>query len=229
MKKTVTFLLTLIFVTGVYAQQPASAAANEQTVKLASTADSSQYILGAYLGQFIASNGFVVNNANLFLKGMDDAMNKRDLLINPELVSKWIAEYQGKVAVERSIQLEKQLFESIKGKPGVGILPDGVCYTIVKTGAGLRPQPNDSVTLQVKGFLPDGSQFEDTYVKNKPYHVTPAGLIPGMNEVVQIMPEGSVWKLYIPSALAFGEKGLQGLIPPYSAVVYEVELVHVKR
>ena len=119
------------------------------------------------------------------------------------------------------------MFEKIKVQPGIGVLPSGVCYTIVKAGAGKRPQVNDSVQLHLKGFMADGKLFEDTYPKNNTYRTSPSGVIPGMKEILQIMPAGSLWRVYIPSSLAFADKGVTGLIPPYSALIYEVELLTV--
>ena len=227
MKKVTNICLIIFSAISISAQQPAKNKPAEEAVQLKTPADSNQYILGAYLGQYINSNGFVISNADLFIRGMNDAMGNKTLLVSAETVSKKMSEYQNRLSVERNVQLEKQLFAEIKAKNGIGILPSGVCYSVIKTGTGRRPQPTDSVTLQIKGFLPDGKLFEDSYQK-APYKVVPSGLIPGMNEAVQIMPAGSTWRLYVPSSLAFAEKGLPGIIPPYSAVIYEVELIEVK-
>jgi FKBP-type peptidyl-prolyl cis-trans isomerase len=197
-------------------------------MQLKSAADSNQYILGAYLGQYIRGNGFSVTNADLFIKGMNDGIANTNLLVDAQTINEKIGEMQGQLTQERNQAIEKQLFDAVKGKPGFGVLPSGVCYAIIKTGKGPRPVQTDSVQLQVKGYLPDGKLFEDTYSKKNPYKITPAGLIPGLSEAVQIMTEGSLWKVFIPSALAFGAKGVQGAVPAYSAVVFEVELVKVK-
>jgi len=197
-------------------------------VSLKTPSDSMQYILGAYLGQYIIYNGFVINNSELFFKALNDAINNKPLLVNSETISKKISEYQSIKVYERDSIQEKQLFESIRGKPGIGTLPSGVCYSIIKTGNGLRPLVTDSVELQVKGFLADGKQFEDTYAKNSPYKLTPAGLMPGLSEIIQIMPIGSLWRVYIPAAMAYGDKGITGLIPPRSAVIFEIELLGKK-
>ena len=109
------------------------------------------------------------------------------------------------------------------------MLPSGVAYVIMKAGTGIRPQLNDSVLIHVKGFLPDGNTFEDTYAKKAPLRVTPAGLIPGMSEALQIMPVGSTWRLIVPSALGYAERGVPGLIPAYSALIFEVELIDAAR
>lgn len=213
-------------------QQPKKPASNSQPaqaqVQLKTPTDSNQYILGAYLGQYIVSNGFSITNADLFIKGLNDAIGNSPLLVPAESINLKIAEYQNRLSVERSSLLEKQLFESLKNQAGLGMLPNGVYYSILKAGTGSRPLINDSIIINVKGYLPDGKLFEDTYQKKSPYRVVPAGLIPGMNEAIQIMPAGSTWRLFIPSSQAFGEKGLQGLIPPYSAVIFDVELIEVK-
>jgi FKBP-type peptidyl-prolyl cis-trans isomerase len=227
------FIVTfgLLFTIGLSAQQQVQKPGNasQVQVKLSTAADTMEYTLGAYLGQFISNNGFVISTPDIFIKGMDDAMQHKPMRVNADSIPKRISEYQAHIASERGNSEEKKLFESIKGKPGVGVLPSGVCYVIVKAGAGLMPQATDTVQLQVKAYLPDGKLFEDTYTKNMPYKITPGGLIAGLSEALQIMPVGSVWRVYIPSALAFAAKGVPGVVPPNSAVIFEVELVNIKK
>jgi FKBP-type peptidyl-prolyl cis-trans isomerase len=197
------------------------------TVKLTNAVDSSQYILGAYLGQYLNANGIAITKPDLFIKGMDDVLTGKKLLVNSDSVPKRMNEYMNQMVMERNRALEKQLFTNVKGQPGIGTLPDGVCYAIVKAGTGLRPLLTDSVSIHVKGYLPEGKIFEDTYAGNKPFKTTPATLIPGLKETLQIMPAGSLWRIYIPSALAYGDKGVAGAIPPYSAVVFDIELLNI--
>ncbi|MGB3946349.1 MAG: FKBP-type peptidyl-prolyl cis-trans isomerase [Bacteroidia bacterium] len=215
-----------VFSVSVYAQTPVVNTSGS-IKKLVGFQDSIQYILGAHIGQFIVNNGFSVTNPTLFKKGMDDAMLGKELLVNKDSVQALIKKYQSLNAVEQGKKTEKALFDALKTQPGIGVLPSGVCYTILKAGTGKRPQLNDSIQLHLKGFLPNNTLFEDTYPKNTPYKTSPSGVIAGMQEVLQIMPVGSLWRIYIPSALAFGAKGVDGLIPPYSALVYEVELLTV--
>ena len=200
----------------------------QETPKLTNNTDSTQYILGAYLGQYMQANGLAVTNANLFIKGMDDVLGGKPLMVPSDSIPKRMSEYLTLAAVERNKMLEKQLFDAVKGQPGVGTLPNGVCYVIVKAGEGVRPLPADSITMHVKGYLPEGLLFEDTYAKNTPLRSTPANLIPGLKDALQIMTAGSVWRVYIPSALAYADKGIPGVIPPYSAIVFDVELLTIK-
>jgi len=195
--------------------------------KLTTPQDSLQYTLGAYLGAWIINNGFTITNPEVFKKGMDDVLLNRTLLIDAASIAPKLDSYQKRLISQRSSQQERLLFENIKGKEGVGMLPSGVAYVTMKAGNGVRPQLNDSVLIHVKGFLPDGSIFEDTYAKNAPIRITPGGLIPGMGEALQIMPVGSTWRLFVPAALAYAERGVPGLIPAYSALIFEVELIEV--
>ncbi|MES2591284.1 MAG: FKBP-type peptidyl-prolyl cis-trans isomerase [Bacteroidota bacterium] len=226
MKKVLTIIAIVFFVSG-FAQKPQVTPSAQASGKLNSASDSLQYTLGAYLGQYIITNSFAITNPALFKKGMDDVMFGKPLLVNADSVASMMNNYQKLTAVDRGRQQEKALFDNVKKQPGIGVLPSGVCYTIVKSGTGKRPQINDSIQLHLKGFLATGQLFEDTYPKNTPYNTSPGNVIAGMREILQIMPAGSLWRVYIPSALAFGEKGVTGLIAPYSALIYEVELLNV--
>jgi FKBP-type peptidyl-prolyl cis-trans isomerase len=222
----------IMFSQGIIAQQQTQKTTTPQTkttpaVKLTNGADSTQYILGAYLGQYLVANGLSITKADLFIKGMDDVVTGKPLMVPADSIPKRMNEFLTVSNIERSRFLEKQLFDAVKGQPGVGSLPTGVCYVIVKAGTGPRPQVADSITAHVKGYLPDGRMFEDTYPKNTPLRSTPANLIPGLRETLQIMPEGSVWRIYIPATQGYAEKGVQGIIPPYSAIVFDVELIKV--
>lgn len=230
MNQTLKTILLLSLSTSLFAQKPNTPAVpatpTKPAVTITTLPDSVNYMLGAFLGQYIVNNGFSISNADLFLKGMDDVLNGRTLLVNQQIIPQWINNYRLLNLNQQNRLIEKQMFDSLRKTNGIGMLPSGVCYLIVKAGTGTRPQATDSVELQLKGYLPNGQLFEDTYTKKSAYRVTAAGLMPGLSEVLQIMPKGSVWRVYIPAALAFAEKGVDGLVPPSSAVVFEVELVN---
>jgi len=228
-RQSIIIFTALLFTISVFAQQKPTSQPTQtlEQVILTNETDSSQYILGAYLGQYLNANGLAITNANLFLRGMDDVLNNRELMVNADSIPRKMNEYLVKMNRERNQLLESQLFERVKGQPGVGILPNGVCYMISKPGTGARPQLTDSVEMHLKGYLPTGTLFEDTYSRETPLKTTPGNLIVGMREALQIMPAGSVWRIFIPSSLAYGEQGVQGVIPPYSAVVFDIELISV--
>ncbi len=224
------FILTCLaglIVSASIAQTRGAKSSAPAPIKLTTTNDSLQYTIGAYLGQWLLNNGFGVTKPEIFKRGMDDVLLSRSLQVNPNGIANRLDAYQKNLISQRSNQQEMLLFENIKGKPGVGMLPSGVAYFVMKNGTGIRPASGDSILLHVKGFLPDGKLFEDTYAKNVPMRATPRTFVPGMNEVLQIMPVGSTWRIFIPSSLAYAQNGVTGLIPPYSAVIFEVELLQV--
>ncbi|MGB4291721.1 MAG: FKBP-type peptidyl-prolyl cis-trans isomerase [Bacteroidales bacterium] len=198
-------------------------------ISLSNAIDSSQYIIGAFIGQYLKANNLPVTNIQLFNKGMQDVLSGQSLLVAADTIPKIVNAYLSQAVIERNKVLEKQLFEAVKSQPGVGVLPSGVCYVIARAGEGARPLVADTVTMHVKGYLPDGTLFEDTYTRNTPLKALPENLIPGLKEAVQIMQAGSVWRIYIPSALAYGEKGIPGIIPPFSALVFDVELLSINK
>ena len=221
----------LLFALSVSAQQQLAktVAAPQPATKLTSSADTLQYTLGAYLGQWMIKNGFTVSNQVLFKKGMDDVLQNKPLSVNDTTIVKRIAAFQLSTQNERSRLMEEQLFAALKGKAGVGALPDGVHYIVIKAGTGIRPTAKDSVVLNAIGMFPDGTTFEDTFKKKKPITTLTGTLIPGLNEAIQLMPEGSAWRIFLPSALAYGPAGLPNVIPSNTALVFDITLVQVKQ
>lgn len=196
-------------------------------VKLTSQNDSIQYAIGAYLAQWVNSNGFPINNPPLFLQGMDDIFRNQPRLIADSLVGKIVANYQEIAKRERIRKSESQLFASLKERPGIGIFPNGVYYFILTNGEGAHPARPDSVVLHLKGVTADGTPFEDTYLKKQPVITRVVDMIPGIAAVLPMMGVGSKWQLYIPSALAYGDK-TAGTISANSALIVDLELLEVR-
>jgi FKBP-type peptidyl-prolyl cis-trans isomerase len=230
--KTLTLSFAALLITiSISAQQQQVKPVNvtQTLIKLTSPSDTLQYTLGAFIGQWLVKNGFAINNPVLFKRGMDDVLQKKPLSVTDSTIVHRIAAYQLSMQNERSRQMEEQLFAALKGKPGVGALPDGVHYIVVKAGTGIRPTPKDSVVINAIGIFPDGTVFEDTFKKKKSITTLTGALIPGLNETMQLMPEGSVWRIFIPSALAYGPAGLPNVIPPNTALVFDITLMEVKK
>jgi FKBP-type peptidyl-prolyl cis-trans isomerase len=224
-------IAALLFAFSVSAQQQLAkpAAVPQNAVKLASSADTLQYTLGAFIGQWLGKNGFAVNNPALFQKGMNDVLLGKPLSVNDTTIVKRIAAYQLSTQNERNRQMEEQLFSALKGKAGVGALPDGVHYIVIKAGTGIRPTAKDSIVINAIGIFPDGKIFENTIEKKKPITTLTGTLIPGLNETLQLMPEGSSWRIFVPSALAYGPAGLANVIPSNTALVFDITLIQVKQ
>lgn len=227
--KTILILAALLLTLSITAQQTAKPTSVQNTpVKLASRADTLQYTLGAFIGQWMVKNGFAITNPVLFKRGMDDVLQKKKLAVTDSTIVPIVSAYQLSTLNARSRQMEEQLFAALKGKPGVGALPDGVHYIVVKMGTGVRPAAADTVVINAIGVFPDGTVFEDTFQKKKAITTLTGNLIPGLNEAIQLMPEGSVWRIFVPSVLAYGNAGLPNVIPPNTALVFDITLMEVK-
>ncbi len=214
----------------VHAQKPpVRTGSNLSPAKLNNTADSIQYTLGAFLALWISNNGFTLNTSSpLFLRAIDDILQNRTRAIPDSLITPNINAYAETMIKAKSAQQEKQLFAALKDKPGVGMFPNGMRYIVLKTGGGTRPSETDSITLHMVAKLADGTIVEDTYQSGKPFETKTNAFFPAFTEALGMMPAGSKWQLYLPAALAYGEKGT-ALIPPYSALVIEAELLSVRK
>jgi FKBP-type peptidyl-prolyl cis-trans isomerase len=113
-------------------------------------------------------------------------------------------------------------------KPGVSITPSGLQYEIIHQTEGPKPSATDMVTVHYEGRLIDGSIFDSSYERGEPAEFFLNEVIPGWTEGLQLMSEGSFYILYVPSELGYGQRGY-GPIPPYSALIFTVELIEIKR
>jgi len=114
-----------------------------------------------------------------------------------------------------------------KKNSGVQSLPDGLQYVVLTNGTGALPAASDMVTVNYRGMLLDGTEFDSSYKRGQPAQFPVSGVIRGWTEALLKMPVGSKWKLFIPSELAYGEQGNRG-IPPNSVLIFEVELLDAK-
>ena len=129
----------------------------------------------------------------------------------------------GAVAIEQG----QAFLEENKKGPGVVVLPSGLQYEIIKEGTGKKPKATDQVRCHYEGTLIDGTLFDSSIQRGEPAVFGVNQVIPGWVEALQLMPEGSKWKLYIPSELGYGARGAGEMIPPHSTLIFEVELLEV--
>lgn len=107
------------------------------------------------------------------------------------------------------------------------MLPSGLQYKVLKSGEGRKPGRTDKVKCHYEGTFPNGQKFDSSYDRDEPAVFGVNQVIAGWTEALQLMSEGSAWELYIPYNLAYGEAGAPGAIPPYSTLVFKVELIEV--
>jgi FKBP-type peptidyl-prolyl cis-trans isomerase FklB len=115
-----------------------------------------------------------------------------------------------------------------KSKEGVVTLPDGLQYKILNAGTGPKPVASDSVVCNYRGTLINGTEFDSSYKKGQPVTFPVSGVIKGWTEALQLMPVGSKWQLFIPSSLAYGERGAGADIGPDATLIFEVELLSIQ-
>ena len=112
-------------------------------------------------------------------------------------------------------------------KEGVKVLPSGLQYKVITEGKGRKPGRTDKVKCHYLGTFPNGTKFDSSYDRGEPAVFGVNQVIAGWTEALQLMGEGSKWELYIPYNLGYGEHGAPGAIPPYSTLVFTVELIEV--
>jgi len=115
-----------------------------------------------------------------------------------------------------------------KAKPGVVTLPDGLQYRVITAGSGLQPKANDTVTVNYAGRLINGTEFDSSYTRGQPASFPVSGVIPGWVEALQLMKTGATWELYVPAALAYGERGSPPNIGPNEMLIFKVNLISVQ-
>ena len=122
---------------------------------------------------------------------------------------------------------EKFLAENAK-KEGVVTLPSGVQYRVIKEGTGKIPADTSTVVMHYEGRLINDSVFDSSYKRNQPYSVRCNQNIKGFTEALTHMPQGSIWEVYIPQELAYGERQAGAMVQPFSALIFKIELLEVK-
>jgi len=114
-----------------------------------------------------------------------------------------------------------------KSKEGVKVLPDGLQYKVLTEGNGPKPTANDTVTVNYRGTLINGKEFDSSYKRGQPTSFPVGGVIKGWTEALQLMPVGSKWQLFIPADLAYGDRGAGSDIAPGDTLIFEVELLSI--
>jgi FKBP-type peptidyl-prolyl cis-trans isomerase FklB len=130
---------------------------------------------------------------------------------------------------DKNKQAGEKFLADNRGKPGVKELPNGLQYKVLKAGTGAKPAATDTVEVNYRGTLIDGTEFDSSYKRGQPATFPVNGVIKGWTQALQMMNEGSKWQLFIPADLAYGSRGAGGVIGPNATLVFEVELLKVKK
>ncbi len=199
--------------------------------------DKVSYALGLGIGQQLAQMGATDLNVDDFAQSIKDVLSGSELKVSHREAQQIVQEYfakkeqvlnaeraeAGKAAKEAG---EKYLAENAK-KEGVITLPSGLQYQVLKEGNGKKPTAKDSVKCHYEGFLIDGTVFDSSVQRGEPAVFGLQQVIAGWTEGLQLMSEGGKYRFFIPYRLAYGEGGAGQLIPPYAALIFDVELIEV--
>ena len=195
------------------------------------------YALGMNIGDTLRLQSVDVD-LSIFEQGLKDGFGGGKMLMTEEEARAVLSQLQQEVRAKAE-EKQKQLavtnktegdafLAANKSKEGVATLPDGLQYKILTPGNGAKPAATDTVTVNYRGTLIDGKEFDSSYKRGQPATFPVNGVIKGWTEALQLMPVGSKWQLFIPASLAYGEQQRGPDITPNSTLIFEVELLSIK-
>ena len=193
--------------------------------------DKLSYALGLGIGRQLSQMGAAEIVAEDFAQAIKDVLAGAELKVSngeaQTIVNKFFEEKQNAQAKSAKAEGENFLAENAK-KDGVVVLPSGLQYQVLKEGTGKQPKATDQVECHYEGTLINGQVFDSSYQRGQTATFGLNQVIAGWTEGVQLMKEGAKYRFFIPYNLAYGERGAGQSIPPYAALVFDVELVAVK-
>ena len=199
--------------------------------------DKASYSIGLELGTSLKKGKMDVNTDTL-LKGLKDGLSGAKPLLTEEQVKETMTALQkemmekqaaaSKEAGEKNAAAGEKFLAENKTKDGVKTTASGLQYKVLKEGTGAPPKETDTVVTNYKGTLLDGTEFDSSYKRNEPATFPVNRVIKGWTEALQLMKPGAKYQLYIPSALAYGDRGVGKDIGPNSTLIFEVELISIK-
>lgn len=208
-----------------------------QQVELKTLQDSVSYSIGVDIANNLKSQAVEINPDALG-RGLKDQFTGAELLLTEEQRAAALnafqqthMEAQMKKAHEAGEQHKKEgeeFLASNKKDKDVVTLPSGMQYKVITMGKGAKPKADQTVSVHYRGTLIDGTEFDSSHKRGEPATFQVGGVIKGWTEALLLMPVGSKWMLYIPSDLAYGERGAGGQIGPNATLIFEVELLSIK-
>ena len=187
-------------------------------VKLTTTEDSVSYSIGFLMAKNFVDQGWDFIKTDALAKAFSDVLNNKTLAIEEDKLKDILNTYMEKVENEQS--------EKAKD-PDVKTTESGLQYRIVKEGNGKKPADTSGVRVHYEGKLIDGTIFDSSFDNEEPVEFNVDGLIPGMTEALKLMSEGSEYIIYIPSDLGYGSYSPAEIIPAYSTLIFDLELIQV--
>jgi FKBP-type peptidyl-prolyl cis-trans isomerase FklB len=201
--------------------------------KFSSVEELVSYGIGRQMGQQLADNPFEGVSSAAVSQGLLDALNGVEMPYSNEEMQAAFGEINTRMQAKEAEQSkglaaagEAFLAENAK-KPGITVTASGLQYEVITQGTGAIPSSTSKVKTHYHGTLIDGTVFDSSVNRGQPIDFPVNGVISGWTEALQLMPVGSKWRLYIPHNLAYGERGAGASIKPYSALIFDVELIDI--
>lgn len=220
MKKAVLLLIVNIMIVSSFGQK---------TKYIKTTEDSLAYAIG--ISMYDGVKGLDLDlDLKIISKGMEAAEEEEGIFSTDEanaFIQEYMAELQNKKSEENKAAGVKFLEEN-KNAEGVVVTESGLQYIVLTEGAGAKPAASDKVKVHYTGYLLDGTKFDSSVDRGEPAVFGVGQVIKGWTEVLQLMPEGSKYKVFIPSDLAYGDRGAGADIKPGSVLVFEIELIEIQ-
>jgi len=227
------YLFIVLLAVGLFACQSST----QNKVQLKSSKDSVSYSIGMNIGNNLKSQ-MVDVDPNIVAQGIKDVLDSNKTLCTPEQAQEIIMTFQKQLMAKREESMKGQADKNIKEgqaflaenkkKDGIVSLPNGMQYKILTMGTGKKPKATDTVTVNYRGTLIDGKEFDSSFKRGEPATFPLNQVIKGWTEGLQLMPVGSKFQFFIPSELAYGERGMGQAIQPNATLIFEVELLSIK-
>ena len=199
--------------------------------------EKASYALGMNFGTGLRKQSIDIDPA-ILARGLRDSFSNGKTLLTEDEAKAVLTQLQSDVRKKQQEMAQQlgeanrkqglEFLEANKTKDGVVTLPSGLQYKVLQEGTGPKPAPTDTVVCNYRGTLLDSTEFDSSYKRGQPATFPVTGVIKGWTEALQIMPVGSKWQLFIPSALAYGEHGAGGQIGPNATLIFEVELLSIQ-
>lgn len=214
-------------------QKEGKASKEEKALKegLKTSSGRLSYALGLEIGASLKRLQTEIDLA-VFARGVEDSLKGRETFLTPQEAAKVREEFMKKMQNEfagKSQKGGKAFLAENKKKEGVVTTASGLQYMVLSEGNGPKPKATDRVSVHYRGTLVNGTEFDSSYKRGQPATFAVNGVIPGWTEALQIMKVGSKYRLFIPSNLAYGERGTGQQIGPNATLIFEVELLAIEK
>lgn len=214
------------------------AAAEETAPKLETDSQKLSYALGMGIGTSLKRLGPSANlDIKVLAQAIGDVMDAKPTLLTEQEANQTRTAFNQKMqeaaAAEKKVRAEKNRAEGEaflaqnKTKPNVVTTASGLQYEVLNQGTGDTPKDTDTVSVEYRGTLIDGTEFDSSARQGKPASFPVKGVIPGWTEVLKLMSVGSKYRAYIPAALAYGDRGAGQLIGPQATLIFDIELLSI--